>query len=79
MKRASSFGSEKVVCSPPFCLLTIIGKDTVPDFSEVLSYPLTLKDCVTVDDHNEPVINIIRRMTKGIDYSVIAHKLYTVP
>ena len=66
MKRASAFGSEKVVSSPPFCMVTIFGKDTVPDFSEFLSYPLTLKDCVTVDDHNEPVIKIIRRMTKGI-------------
>ncbi len=66
MKRASAFGSEKVVSSPPFCMLTINGKDTVSDSSEELSYPLTLKDCVTVDDHNEPVINIIRRMTKGI-------------
>ena len=66
MKRASAFGSEKVVASPPFCMLTIKGKDTVPDFNEVLIYPLTLKDCVTVDDHNEPVIKIIRTMTKGI-------------
>ncbi len=65
MKRASAFGSEKVVSSPPFCMLTVNGKDTVPNFSEELSYPLTLKDCVTVD-HNEPVINIIRTMTKGI-------------
>ena len=67
MKRASAFGSEKVVSSPPFCMVTIIGKDIVPDFNEVrLSYPLRLKDCVTVDDHNEPVINIIRRIAKGI-------------
>ena len=66
MKRASAFGSEKVVSSPPFCMVTIIGEDTVPDFSKVLSYPLTLKDCVTVDDHNEPVIKIIRRIAKGI-------------
>ena len=65
MKRASAFGSEKVVSSPPFCMFTVIGKDTVPDFSEVLSYPLTLKDCVTVDDHNEPVINIVIAITKG--------------
>ena len=66
MKRASAFGSEKVVFSPPFCMVTIIGEDTFPDFSKFLSYPLTVKDCVTVDDHNEPVIKIIRRMTKGI-------------
>ncbi len=66
MKRASAFGSEKVASIPPFCMLTVIGEDTVPDFSKVLSYPLTLKDCVTVDDHNEPVINIIRTMTKGM-------------
>ena len=65
MKRASAFGSEKVVSSPPFCMLTINGKDTVSDSSEELNYPLTLKDCVTVDDHNEPVINIIRTMTKA--------------
>ena len=65
MKRASAFGSEKVVSIPPFCMLTVNGKDTVPDFSEELSYPLTLKDYVTVDDHNKPVINIIRTMTKG--------------
>ena len=67
MKRASAFGSEKVVSSPPFCMVTIIGENKVPDFSKVLSYPLTLKDCVTVDDHNEPVIiNIIRTMARGI-------------
>ena len=66
MKRASAFGSEKVVSSPPFCMVTIFGKDTAPDFSEFLSYPLTLKDCVTVDDHNEPVVYIIRRMAKGM-------------
>ena len=67
MKRASAFGSEKVVSSsPPFCMVTIIGEDTVADFSKVLSYPLTLKDCVTVDDHNEPVIKIIRRIAKGM-------------
>ncbi len=66
MKRASAFGSEKVVSIPPYCMFTIIGEDTVPKFSKVLSYPLTLKDCVTVDDHNEPVINIIRTVTRGI-------------
>ena len=67
MKRASAFGSEKVVSSPPFCMVTIIDKDIVPDFNEVrLSYPLRLKNCVTVDDHNEPVINTIRRIAKGI-------------
>ena len=66
MKHASAFGSEKVVSIPPFCMLTIKGKDTVPDFSEELSYPLTLKDCVPLVDHNDPVINIIRTMTKGI-------------
>ena len=65
MKRASAFGSEKVVSSPPFCMFTVIDKDTVPDFSKVLIYPLTLKDCVTVDDHNEPVINIVIAITKG--------------
>ena len=62
MKRASAFGSEKVVSSPPFCMLTVNGKDTTPNFSEELSYPLTLKDCVTIDNHSEPVINIIRTM-----------------
>ncbi len=67
MKRASAFGSEKVVSSPPFCMLTIDANDTVPDFNKVLSYPLTLKDCVTVDDHNEPVINIIRTMAIGMN------------
>ena len=67
MKRASAFGSEKVVSSPPFCMLTIDANDAVVDFNKVLSYPLTLKDCVTVDAHNEPVISIIRTMTKGIN------------
>ncbi len=71
MKRASAFGSEKVVSIPPFCMLTIFGEDNVPDFSKFLSYPLTLKDCVTDDDHNEPVINIIRTVTKGMSLSNI--------
>ena len=71
MKRASAFGSEKIVSSPPFCMFTIFGEDTVPDFCKFLSYPLTLKDCVTDDDHNEPVINIIIAMTKGIARNII--------
>ena len=80
MKRASAFGSEKVVSSsPPFCMLTVIGKaDTVPDFSEVLIYPLTLKDCVTVDDHNEPVINIVIAMTEGIVRNIYFSVLFSL-
>ena len=78
MKRASAFGSEKVVSSPPFCMFTIIDKDTVPDFSKVLIYPLTLKDCVTVDDHNEPVINIVIAITKGIVRNIYFSVLFLV-
>ena len=59
-------------------MFTIVGDDTVPDFSKVLSYRLTLKHCVTVDN-NEPVINIIRIMTKGMKevklYKLISEQL----
>ena len=64
MKRASQFGYEREVSVPPTCLVTVVGDNSVPDYTKRLHCPVLLRGVSTVGSEQESKIFIKRTMSE---------------
>ena len=63
-KFSSQFGYEKEVSVPPTCLLTVVGDNSVPDYTKRLHCPVLLRGALIGVGEQESMIFIKRTMSE---------------